>query len=248
MRKAKAILILSIASIICLMVFIWLIKDKIPNNIFCFLDIGTYRIPPKTAEVNSSNICGQSFVSNFDGLFMISVFIPTQNLNSDKELYFHLKNNKDDKKDLVTLKWKFNELHFKENNFYLVPPDQESSEKGFHFHFQFQPIKDSKNKEFYGYFEATKAELGEGIKLGVWDNIRYYEALTKGSMFINHKPAKGYLAFRTYNTWEGSAKDIFNEICARFSGDVPFTFFYGCLIFVIFAGLLTIGAVNKPKR
>lgn len=248
MKRTKFILVASIFLIISSVVFTLSIKDKIPNNIFCFLDIGTYRIPPTSVEVNSSNIPGQSFVSSFDNLFMMSIYIPKQILNENRELYFHLKRDEDDSEDLVVLKWRFNQIHFLENNFYVVPPDRESSGKGFHFHFQFPVIKDSKNKKFYFYFESPDSKPGEGIKLGVWNNIDYYEALTEGVMFINHRPVNGFLAFRTYNTWKGSAKDIFNEIYSRFSDDIPFAIFYGCLIFVIFAGLLTIGAVNKPKR
>ncbi len=248
MGKVKVILIVSIVLTICLAAFVLSIRAKIPSNIFCFLDIGTYRIPPGSSEVNSSNIYGQSFVPNFDGLFMMSIFIPAQNLNSDKELYFHLKENKDDEKDLVTLKWKFKDLHFKENNFYLVPPDREVTEKGFHFHFLFQPIMDSENKEFYCYFEAPKAKAGEGIKLGIWDDITYYEALTKGTMFINHRPHKGYLAFRTYNTLRGSPKTVFNDMCTRFFSDRPFAIFYSCLIAVTFLGLLTAGLLGRMKR
>lgn len=244
MRKAKAILPIGIFLIICLIVFIALIKDKVPKNIFCFLDIGTYRTPPATIEINSSNICGQSFVSNFDNLFMISVFIPRQELDRDGELLFHLKKDKKDNKDLVTLKWRLNQIRFLENDFYVVPPDRESSEEGFHFHFKFPPISGSKNEEFYLYFESPDARPGKGIKLGVWNDRQYYEGLTKGKMFINDKPVKGFLAFRTYNTWSKSVKDVFNEICSRLSKDVPFSFFYGCLIFVTFVGSLLI----KGKR
>lgn len=243
MRKNKAILLSSVVLMLSLVViFMVSISDKIPSNIFCFLDIGTYHIPPNSVEVNNSNIYGQSFVSNFDKLFMMSIFIPTQNLNSDKELYFHLKNKNDDE-DLVMLKWRINQIYFKENNFYLVPPDREFTEQGFHFHFQFPPIKNSKNKEFYFYFESPDARMGEGIKLGVWDNISYYEALSKGQMFINHKPANGFLAFRTYNTWKGKAKDILNEIYLRFCKDTSFAIFYFGLLFINLAGLLLISKI-----
>lgn len=225
-----------------------LIKNKVPNNIFCFLDIGTYHIPPQSIEINSSNTCGQSFVSNFDNLFMMSIFIPKQSLNGNGELYFHLKKNKNDVKDLVTLKWKFNQIHFMEKNFYVVPPDRESGEDGFHFHFKFPSIKNSKNEEFYFYFESPDTNDGEGIKLGVWDNRNYYEALTKGTMFINHKPVKGFLAFRTYNTWIGSLPLLINEIKARLLNDKPFFIFYCACLFMIFSCMMiTCIKIRKGK-
>lgn len=240
MKKTKIILIGSIFLVLSLIVLAMLIVKKVPNNIFCFLDIGTYGIPPKSVEINSSNTCGQSFISNFDNLFMMSVFIPSQNLAKDGHLYFHLKKNKNDESDLVVLKWRLNEIHFLSNNFYIVPPDRELTDRGFHFHFQFPVIKDSKNKKFYFYFESPDISPGRGIKLGFWDKRLYYEALTKGNMFINHKPIEGFLAFRTYNTWIENYEDVFNGIFLRFSKDIPFLVFYGCLLLIIFIGILSI--------
>jgi hypothetical protein len=238
MRKNRAILLTGIFLIIILIVFGMLIKEKVPNNIFSFLDIGTYRIPPKSIEVNSSNVIGQSFVSNFNNLFMMSIFIPTWDLNRDGQLHFHLKNNKNDTRDLVTLKWKFNEIRFAEKNFYVVPPDRESTERGFHFHFQFAPIPNSKGKEFYFYFDSPDTKPGEGIKVGIWDNIDYYEALTKGQAFVNNKPVKSFLAFRTYNTWVSNISDLVKEIKDRLFQDKQFLIFYCGLSFVILTSLI----------
>lgn len=247
MKKVKVILFFGAFLIISISVFGWIIKDRIPNNIFCFLDIGTYQIPPKYVEINSSNIYGQSFVSNFDNLFMMSIFIPAQNLDKDKELHFHLKKNKGDVKDLVMMKWKFNQIHFKENNFYIIPPDRESGKEGFHFHFQFPPIKDAKNKYFYFYFESPEAKPGEGIKLGVWDNRQYYEALTKGEMLVNHRPVKGFLAFRTYNTWKGNPPLLMDEIKIRLLKDAPFLIFYCASLFIILMGIITCIKIKISK-
>lgn len=248
MKKVKVILSFGAFLIIGISVFAWIIKDKIPDNIFSFLDIGTYQIPPKYVEVNSSSIYGQSFVSNFDDLFMMSIFIPKQNAKEDAELYFHLKRNRDDNKDLVMLKWKFSQIHFLKNNFYVIPPDRETSEKGFHFHFQFPPIVDSKGKEFYFYFESPGARQGEGIKLGLWDNRDYYEALTSGRLYINHKPTKGFLAFRTYNTWNGTFSFLMDKIKMRLLNDRAFLVFYCISLLIIFSAVTTISIKTKNIR
>lgn len=247
MRKIKLLVSFGIFLMIILsVVFMVSIKDKLPNNIFCFLDIGTYKAPSKSVEINSSNSYGQSFISNFDNLFMMSIFIPRQNLDSNRELYFHLKKSKDDVKDLVVLKWKFNQIHFKKNDFYVVPPDRESTDKGFHFHFQVPTIKESKNRGFYLYFESPDAKIGEGIKLGVWDNGDYYEALTKGQMFINHRPTKGFLAFRTYNTWAGNPSFLIDEIKTRLLKDKVFLIFYcASLGFILSVVIITISLKIK---
>lgn len=238
MRKNKAILLTGIFLIIILIAFGTLVKNKMPNNIFCFLDIGTYRIPTGSIEVNSSNVYGQSFISNFDNLFMMSIFIPTQKLDRDGELYFRLRRGNDNDKDLVVLKWDYNQIRFAEKNFYVIPPDRESVKEGFHFHFHFPPIRNSKNKEFYFYFESPDAKAGEGIKLGLWDNIIYYEALTKGQMYVNNKPIKGFLAFRTYNTWIGNFSDLIKEIKDRLFQDKQFLIFYSGFLLVILTSLI----------
>lgn len=236
MKKVKFILPIGTLLIIISTAFLGLIKDKVPDNIFCLLDIGTYRIPPKSVEVNSSNIYGQSFISNFDNLFMMSIFIPRQDLNREGTLYFHLRRGMDDK-DLVTLEWKFSQIRFAQNNFYVIPPDRESTDKGFHFHFQFPPIGNSKKEGFYFYFDSPGANVAEGIKIGVWDDIEHYEALTEGQMFINNKPEKGFLAFRTYDTWKGGGVDLIKKIADRLDKDRQFFIFYCASLFVILISL-----------
>lgn len=238
LRAIKIILLCVGFLALCMVFFALFIKDKVPPNIFCFLDIGKYKIPPSTVEINSSNICGQSFVANFDNLFMMSIFVPTQNLERDQLLYFHLKNSKDDDKDLVTLKWQFNQIRFAKNNFYTVPPEHEFTEKGFHFHFQFPPIRDSKDREFYFYFESPDAKSGEGIRLGVHDDTQYLESLTKGQMFINDNPIKGFLAFRTYCTWQPHLNQLTKEIGDRLLKDKTFLSFYILLMAIATLGLI----------
>lgn len=246
MKIVRVILLFSsIFLIISLAVLISSIKNGMLDKMFYFGDVGTYNIPFKTVEVNSSNIHGQSFTSNFNNLFMISIFIPKQNLNKDTELYFHLKNNRSDNKDLLTLKWNYNQIHSIENDFYLVHPARKSDDEGFHFHFHFPPIKDSKNKEFYFYFESIATRPGEGIKLGVWDNIDYYEALTKGQMFINDKPVKGFLAFRTYNIWVRNFSLLADEIKDRLLKDKAFLIFYCVSLFIIFSATIAIFMKTK---
>lgn len=239
MKKSKLIFLFGIFLIIIVLVFSVYVKDKIPSNIFSFLDIGTYRVPPKAVEVNAFKNYGQTFVSNFDNLFMMSVFIPTQKLDRDGELFFHLRRGNGNDKDLVTLKWDYNQIRFAEKNFYVIPPDRESVKEGFHFHFQFPPIRDSKNEEFYFYFDSPNVKENEGIELGFWDDIDCYEALTKGMMHINHKPTKGFLAFRTYNAWDGSASLLINEIRFRLLKDKAFLIFYiGILLIVLLAMMI----------
>lgn len=243
MKKNNILLISAISLIvllICSALFLLSIRERIPPNIFCFLDIGTYRIPPNYVEVNSSNTYGQSFISNFDNLFMFSIFIPRQNFNSDGELYFHLKSNRNAEDDLVTLKWKFKDIRFRKNDFYIIPPDRETTDKGFHFHFQFPPISNAKNKEFYLYFASPDSKAGEGIKLGLWDDIDYYEGLRRGEAFRNSEPLKGFLAFRTYNTWSQDKGSLINKIKTNLFQDKPFFIFYCTLLSIVLSAIIIV--------
>lgn len=246
MKKNKFVLLfLCIFLVLTALVFIISFKDKIPDNIFSFVDIGTHMMPRSSVEVNSLNSYGQSFVSNFDNLYRMSIFIPSQDLNRRGELTFHLKNNKTDNEDLVTLKWKFNQIKFEEKSFYVIPPDRESSDEGFHFHFNFPVISESKNKKFYFFFESPDTKEGGGIKLGIWDRFNYYEGLSGGRAFINHRPIDGFLAFRTYNTWRGNLKKVFSRISARFKTDILFTLVYGCLLSIVLLGIIITGIRSK---
>lgn len=225
--------------VICLAAFFVAIKDKVPAHMFSFIDIGTYKMPDSYIEVNASTAVGQSFRSHFDNLFMMSVFIPKQDLNRKGELYFHLKGSKDEKEDIAVIKWDCKDIVFKNRDFYTIPPDREISEKGFHFYFKFPVIKESKDRMFYFYFSSPSEKEGKGIRLGVWPKAKYYEALTEGQFFINNKPANGFLAFRAFNTWPGSVNLLFRDIKERFSTDRPFFIFYSLLLSVVLLGLLT---------
>lgn len=239
MKKNKTMLLLfGLVIFIALiaLIFITYFKGRIPSNIFSFVDIGTFMMPKSSIEVNSLNSYGQSFTSNFDNLFMMSIFIPRQSFAKGGELLFRLKRNKADGKDLATLNWKFDQIKFKENSFYVIPPDRESTVDGFHFHFQFPVIHDSKGREFYFSFECPSGP-GQGLRLGVWRNLKYYESLSKGKMFLNGEAEDGFLAFRTYNTWEGNAADIFLAILRRLKRDIAFIFFYAIVFLVVICAL-----------
>jgi hypothetical protein len=244
-KRASISLVVLFLSVLLIYVLLTL-KKKAPDNLFCFRDVGTHHMPSYFNEINKNSSVGQSFVSNFDELFKISIFISKKNIEKDKELYFYLKSKKDSKDYIAFKKWKFSELLPKRSNFYQIPPDI-ISKKGFHFHVQIEPIRDSKGKEFYFYFESPETPQGKGIQLGVW-NRKYYEALIKGKMFVNHKPVGGYLAFRTYNTWKGSFSEVIEVIVTRLEKDRFFFLVYILGIALIFSGIIVIKLKIKRMK
>ncbi|MDP1853061.1 MAG: hypothetical protein Q8L26_02485 [Candidatus Omnitrophota bacterium] len=243
MTKLKILLLSALFLLIILAIFLIFpfLRGKLSQEPLYFSDIGSYNIPPDAIEVNVNNSYGQSFMPNFDNLFMVSIFIKKQELDNSKELFFHLKKNKSDKDDLVRIGWRYDQIRYNENSFYLAHPQPDPKKEGFHFYFQFPPISDSKGKEFYFYFDSPQAEAGGGIKIGAWDKRQDYPALVGGSRYLNHAPEKGFIAFMTYHTWRGGPKDLFRQIAARISKDAVFMNFYACLLLINFIGILAIG-------
>jgi hypothetical protein len=234
MTKQRIVLITIILSIIAGVIFAKLILPKVPENIFCFRDLGTHHIPSNFVEVNKSNIVGQTFMPNFDNLFKISVFLSKKDANPDGTLLFHLKK-QGEREDIIVRSWKVSQIKPDRKNFYQIPPDIKTP-KGFHFHIQFEPIEDSKDKVYYFYFESPQAEPGNGIKLGIW-KTKYYEAMKVGARFINHQPVDYFLAFRTFNTWQGDLGGVFEEIRQRLKKDIPFIRVYMSLVLAVFLGI-----------
>jgi hypothetical protein len=222
------------------------ISNKIPFPWISFIDIGTYRMPPDYLEVNRQQTIGQSFVPNFDGLFMVSVFIPRQELKKDTLLIFHLKTNKDDPRDLVTLKWKYSQISFSRHSFYIIPPDRENTAAGFHFHIQFPVIKGIKGKELYLCFESS-VDRGSGLRIGVWEDAATFEGLSKGTLFINQKAMPGFLAFRTYNTWQGNLSSLMREIRINLLQDKPFFILYSSLLSIILFSVIVISQLIRKE-
>jgi hypothetical protein len=216
-------------------IFAMSIYKKIPDNIFCFLDIGTHHPPGDFIEINGSTAVGQTFVPSFSDLFKVSVFVLKNEADPDSELIFHLRR-KDSEADLVTKKFRISEIEPRRNDFYQIPPDPEHK-GGFHYHIQFPVIRDSKDKEFYFYLEAPGVRSGKGIKLGIW-KVKYYEALRSGSMYINQKPSDYFIAFRTFNTWIGTPGSLLNDIKERLSKDKPFAIFYASIVTLTIIGIL----------
>lgn len=216
-------------------IFTMSIYKKIPDNIFCFLDIGTHHPPGDFIEINGSTAVGQTFIPNFSDLLKVSVFVLKDDADPDGELIFHLRR-KDSKVDLVTKKLHISEIEPQHNDFYQIPPDPEYK-GGFHYHIQFPAIRDSKDKEFYFYLESPGVKNGGGIKVGIW-KTKYYEALRNGSGYINHKPVDYFIAFRTFNTWVGTPQTLLNDITSRLLKDKPFLAFYLSLITLTVIGIL----------
>lgn len=247
MKLRKPILALIMLSALILALSLYSAKKRAVWGIFCYPDIGTYKAPQDSLEVNSGTILGEEFISNFNNLFMITVFIPTQDLNSDEVLIFSLKGEGPDKRDRVSITKKFSQIRYKENDFYLVPPDRESTGKGFHYAFFFPPIKESKGKKFYFSLAAPGATAGKGLKVGVWDKEVYYEGLKQGSLFINHKPSLGHLAFRAYNSWQGNPAVLMKEITARLKSDMRFFLFYSATLSIVLASAIAL-SIGKNKQ
>lgn len=218
--------------------FLW---GKASQNPFCFLDIGTHHIPPQSIEINASHSYGQSFVANFNHLFKISIFIFNQSFQKDHALYFRLL---EEGHEIFSREIRFQDIRPAAHDFHAIPPAAEINKQGFHFHIPFPVIQNSKNRNYSFYLESSEVK---GLKIGFWPNKNYYEALTKGNAFLNSTPLHGFLAFRTFHTWEGSPSNIFFTVKTRLLNDKVFFIFWCMSMILLFLNLIYFKIRNASK-
>ena len=201
-----------------------------------FLDIGTHHIPPHFLEVNRDNQVEQSFMSNFNGLFRLTLFIPYQQMTSKLNIVLKDENNQ----ALFTRSLSSDQITPPSHDFYAVPMDAEITPVGFHFPIIFSPIIDSKGKQFVLTL-FSNAPPDKGVRIGYWPSwghSHYYEALTNGSLHINHHDSEGYLAFRTFHTLVSSGTAILQEIKMRLLQDKSFLIIYGMWLCILLMSYL----------
>lgn len=226
---------LSFLAVCLILLFGRAIFAGLPGNIFCFQDVGTHRVPSEFIEVNDKQSVGQSFMSNFAGLFKVAVFVSKNEADPDSAVCFHLRK-KGGNEDIFFQEWKLSEINPPKNDFYIIPEDPFTA-NGFHYHIQFPVINESKDQEFYFYLESPGVKSGRGIKVGIW-KTKYYEALRSGSMYINQRPSDYFVAFRTFNTWLGTSESLINDVKERLLKDKPFVVFYASIVTLTIIGIL----------
>lgn len=123
-------------------------------------------------NLTSGQTIGQSFVSRFDGLEEIQIYLDPVKPGTGR-LVFHLRESSTSAIDLRIVEISLDSI----------------IEPGF-YHLGFEPLRDSNQKAYYGFFELD----GDGkYQIGVISSILGY---LDGSMYFDHQPQLTQLAFR----------------------------------------------------
>lgn len=206
-----------------------------PPNVMSFIDIGTHQVPPAGIEVHQQQVVEQHFLSHYDALTGISIFIPKQALKN-QQIVLSMKS---DKGQILRSFGPATPRMTPEVAFYAIPPDVEKTPKGFHFQWRFNPIQPSKGQTF-----VLRIESPNGLTIGYWpegNHRGFYEALESGSLYKNRALQSGNLAFRTYHTYQSGSGATLNEIKMRLLKDKAFIIVYAILL-----GILVVIARRRP--
>jgi len=211
---------------------------------FIFSDLGTFATPDKFSQpILPGHSAGQTFISDFDGLTKIGIFIDREDMACKGKLVFHLKSSISSKTDIVTAEINVSDIYDNWKEFRFPP---KSDKKSCLYFFQFEPIPDSGGKHFYFYLEYQSEDKGRGVRFGITEN-KYDQGYSGGSSYIDGKEQEWHLLFQTYCAWTGTGKDAFRVILKRISMDRQFFTFYLVLCLALFAALIWI-TIFKNRR
>lgn len=205
-----------------------------------FIDIGTHQVPPAGVEVHQHQVVEQHFLSHYDELTGISIFIPTQDLKN-QQIVLSMKS---DKGQILRSFGPAAPRMTPEVAFYVIPPDVEKTSNGFHFQWRFDPIQQAKNQAFILRVASPHAPQSKGLTVGYWpegNHRGFYEALESGSLYKNRTLQSGTLAFRTYHTYQSGSGATLNEIKMRLLKDEAFI-----IVYTILLGILVVIARRRP--
>lgn len=127
-------------------------------------------------EVAGSRRVGQRFTAPLPGLYRIEVWLARATASSPHPITLHLKTDPAASEDLWSASLNAGDV-----------------QDGVPYAFEFEPIRNSKGRSFYFYFESTNSVPGDAI------SIRYSPTadLDGASAYLDDRPAVGNLQFRT---------------------------------------------------
>jgi hypothetical protein len=129
--------------------------------------------------VSGESQVGQQFTAPWPGLYRIDVVLDPTNAGEAQEITFHLQREPADENEI----W---------SETFSTVDIQERSSKAF----EFPPLRDSKEQEYFFYFESEGSLPGEAIAVGYSESA----VLNGGSAYANMEPVPGNLQFHSYYT------------------------------------------------
>jgi len=168
---------------------------------------------------------GQTFIAGKNNLSRITLDLKNASLKNEKPVYFHLRQ-VDGLGDLRKIKI---------SGFNIGDPSS--------VRFQFEPIPDSFQKEYYFYLDSPDSSDSDGIEVYHSSQDLYPD----GKMMVNDEEIMGELRFSSFY-FSDSKMTVFRETIENFASrllmDKAFTALYLTLLILIFVlGLL----LNRPN-
>ncbi|MCL5026742.1 MAG: hypothetical protein M1531_09670 [Chloroflexi bacterium] len=132
-------------------------------------------------EIWGTQTVGQTFRSNLPNLAAVELSLATYARPVTGSVVFHLRQSPEAESDLRTVEIQAGTVV---DNAWR--------------RFEFEPIADSAGKSYYFFLDAPSSVSGKAITMWATSGDAYAD----GTMMVNHQPASGDLAFRTYHTPE----------------------------------------------
>lgn len=161
-------------------------------------------------EIKDTMKVGQTFVADYDNLDRIDVLFATYARQNTHEIIFHLRENST-YKDITTIKINANDIQ--DNVMHS---------------FRFDPINDSKGKQYYFFIESPSSIDGNAVTVRIQKNSNY----NQGELVLNDSFTTGDIIFKPY--FKTNLKEYTDILLARILLNKP-SFFSESFVYVIVA-------------
>lgn len=149
-------------------------------------------------QIVGGETVGQTFLSRYNHLHRVDIFMGTYARPNTREVIFHLKTAPEAPDDVFALSFNASDVE----------------DYGYHS-FAFPPIPDSAGRAFFFYVESPLSV--EGNAISIWMQPR--DLYPQGTMFRNGVPAGGDLRFQAY--YQGSYRDKVMALLDRLAANKP---------------------------
>lgn len=161
-------------------------------------------------EIKGTMKVGQTFVADYDNLDRIDVLFATYARQNTHEIIFHLREISTSK-DITTIKISANDIQ--DNVMHL---------------FRFNPINDSKGKQYYFFIESPSSVDGNAVTVWILKNSNY----NQGQLVLDDNSTTGDIVFKPY--FKTNLKEYTDILLARILLNKP-SFFSESFLYVIIA-------------
>jgi hypothetical protein len=187
MNVASPLLIMVVPFVLC-----FIIGYSAISLLGCETNGGIYANQP-IGQIYGTYTAGQTFISQYNGLNGVEVFMATYGHNTaGSDLIFHLRSSPDSV-DIRTVT--VNGTMISDNTYYS---------------FNFAPIPDSINKQYYFSIESPGADQSDPVT--IWSSSN--DVYTDGTAYYNGQPQNDDLAFRMH--YKPTIRDILSFIGKKY--------------------------------